>query len=222
MMRTVTTLFISLFILLGGVKETKAQTMELLAGNTLNGAISGTLLGGATMGLTGNSDFTPLRVGLGLGTLYGIGVGALDVAEGEGNQILVSGLFNDGTNTSIIVLLDTFYGIGAGAVVATSVMLIANEPLVHGLRYGASAGAWIGFGVGLVDAFMYSERTVSSSPSSGKVGNVAGGLIGIQFSEKASAGLISPSQIETLEMRPNGISQKLSASIDFINLKISF
>src|SRR5690554_5157802 len=83
--------------------NTNAQTINLLAGNALNGAVNGTLLGAANMAVTNNPDFSPLRVGLGLGTLYGIGVGAYDVSKSGGNPLIVSGSFNDGNNTSIIV-----------------------------------------------------------------------------------------------------------------------
>lgn len=45
-----------------------AQTINTLGENTLNGALTGTLLGGASMALTNDTDFYPLQVGLGLGT----------------------------------------------------------------------------------------------------------------------------------------------------------
>ncbi|MEX0857288.1 MAG: hypothetical protein WD016_04035, partial [Balneolaceae bacterium] len=66
----------SLLLLFSFQQKAHSQTIELLAGNTLNGAMNGTLLGGATMAVTNNTDFAPLRVGVGLGTLYGIGMGA--------------------------------------------------------------------------------------------------------------------------------------------------
>ncbi len=138
-----------------------AQTINTLGENTINGALTGTLLGGASMALTNDTDFYPLRVGLGLGTLYGLGVGAYDLLKTGGNPTVVSGIFNDGNNSTIIVLLDTFYGAAAGAVVATSVMLVANEPLVQGLQYGAGAGAIAGFGFGLFDTFVLADRSTA-------------------------------------------------------------
>ena len=138
-----------------------AQTINTLGENTLNGALTGTLLGGASMALTNDTDFYPLQVGLGLGTLYGLGVGAYDILKTGGNPTVVSGIFNDGNNSTIIVLLDTFYGAAAGAVVATSVMLVANEPLVQGLQYGAGAGAIAGFGFGLFDTFVLANRSTA-------------------------------------------------------------
>ena len=138
-----------------------AQTINTLGENTLNGALTGTLLGGASMALTDDTDFYPLQIGLGLGTLYGLGVGAYDLLQTGGNPGIVSGIFNDGNNSTIIVLLDTFYGAAAGAVVATSVMLVANEPLVQGLQYGAGAGAIAGFGFGLFDTFVLADRSTT-------------------------------------------------------------
>lgn len=138
-----------------------AQTINTLGENTLNGALTGTLLGGASMALTNDTDFYILQIGLGLGTLYGLGVGAYDLLQTGGNPGIVSGIFNDGRNSTIIVLLDTFYGAAAGAVVATSVMLVANEPLVQGLQYGAGAGAIAGFGFGLFDTFVLADRSTT-------------------------------------------------------------
>ena len=138
-----------------------AQTINTLGENTLNGALTGTLLGGASMALTNDTDFYTLQIGLGLGTLYGLGVGAYDLLQTGGNPGIVSGIFNDGRNSTIIVLLDTFYGAAAGAVVATSVMLVANEPLVQGLQYGAGAGAIAGFGFGLFDTFVLADRSTT-------------------------------------------------------------
>jgi len=191
-----------------------------MGGNTLNGAINGTILGGAVMGLSNSTSFTPLRVGLGTGILYGVGVGAYDVTTSEGNTIVVSGLFNDGYNSSIIVLLDTFYGAAAGAVVGTSVMLIAGQPLIDGLQYGSSAGAIAGFGVGIVDAFFLSERTLASietayNPSR----DAASGIVSLRLNKNASLGFVSPSLIDVSE---TGFSLKSKLSVNMLNIKFSF
>lgn len=140
-------------------RETNAQTTNLLAGNAINGAVTGTFLGVAVMGLQNDDDFAPLRIGLGAGILGGTGVAIYDVATlPQDQQFFISGTFNDGTNSSIIILLDTLYGTGGGAILGTAFMLIQNKPLVEGLQYGGSAGAWAGFGFGLIDAFTLSER----------------------------------------------------------------
>lgn len=221
-MRTIIGLLFCLLISFSGNQKANAQTIELLAGNTLNGTVNGTLLGGATMALSGNSDFDALRVGVGAGTLYGIGVGIYDVSSSRGQQLLVSGLFNDGNNTSIIVLLDTFYGAAAGAVIASSVMLIAEEPIIDGLRYGSATGAWIGFGVGLIDAFILAERVTPASASVLKPSNVADGLVGIQFNKKNSIGLIEPSYISTYKVDALDAYHEFTPTINLVNYTFNF
>ncbi|MFO7847105.1 MAG: hypothetical protein R6V27_11115 [Balneolaceae bacterium] len=153
-------LICALLFCTSGLQETsRAQTVELMGGNVLNGAVTGTLLGVGVMGLQNSDDFAPLRIGLGAGILGGAGIAVYDIATlPQGQQFFISGLFNDGNNSSIIILLDTMYGAAGGAVLGTAVMLIQNKPIVEGLQYGGGAGVWAGFGLGLVDAFMLSER----------------------------------------------------------------
>ena len=139
--------------------KTNAQSFELIGGNILNGALTGTILGTSTMGLQNSSDFTPFRIGLGSGILGGTGIAIYDIATlPRGHEFFISGTFNDGSNTSIIILLDTVYGATVGAALGTAVSLIGGKSFVKGVQYGASAGAWAGFGFGLVDAFMIAER----------------------------------------------------------------
>lgn len=221
-MRTFTGLLFCLLISISGNQKANAQTIEILAGNTLNGTVNGTLLGGATMALTGNSNFDALRVGVGAGTLYGIGVGVYDVTNAQGQQLIVSGLFNDGNNTSIIVLLDTFYGAAAGAIIASSIMLIAEEPIVDGLRYGSATGAWLGFGVGLVDAFILAERVTPGSASIHQPSNIADGLVGVQFNKKNSVGLFEPSFISTFEVNASDAYQKFTPTVNLVNYTLNF
>jgi hypothetical protein len=137
----------------------QAQNQEIVGGNLLNGAITGSLLGGATMGLTNSDDFTPLRVGLGAGILGGAGLVAYDMAtRPSGGELYISGFFNNGRNSSVIILLDTVYGAAGGALIGLASMLIADKPVAEGLQYGASAGAWTGFTFGLIDAFVLANR----------------------------------------------------------------
>jgi hypothetical protein len=154
--------YITLLILISMMflsRVSSAQSIEVLGGNILNGAMTGSMLGAATMGLQNSNDFTPLRIGVGAGTIAGAGIGIYDIATLQrGEMFFISGIFNDGNNTSIIILLDTFYGAAAGAVLGSAGMLIADKPIVDGLQYGSSAGAWIGFTFGLVDAFGFAQR----------------------------------------------------------------
>ena len=213
--------FFLLIALLVPATQSKAQTVEILAGNTLNGALNGTLLGGASMALTNSDDFYPLQVGLGLGTLYGIGMGAFDVFQGGGKPVLVSGLFNDGNNSSIIVLLDTFYGAAAGSIIVTSVMLVANEPLLDGLQYGAGIGAFVGFGFGVFDTFFLSER-MTGFASNYSPGNTANGLMALNFDDQYSVGLINPTVYQTLDISGNNISSSINAGVDLVHVRVNF
>ncbi len=205
-------------------KSSKAQTIELLAGNTLNGAVTGTILGGATMALENTTEFDALRVGVGLGILGGIGVGVYDITYGKGNEMLVSGLFNDGNNSTIIILLDTFYGAAAGGVIATSVMMVANEPLVDGLQYGAGIGAFAGFGFGLVDSFVLAQRSHAGSYSANmkSPSSSASGLMSINFDESKSLGLVNPSLIKTYDFSSSTITQHIQPTIEMVNFRVNF
>lgn len=136
-----------------------AQSVELMGGNVLNGALTGTVLGVGVMGLQNSDDFDPLRVGLGAGILGGAATAVYDITTlPRGQEFFISGTFNDGNNSSIIILLDTMYGAGAGAVLGAAVMLIQNDRIVKGFQYGGGAGVWAGFAFGLADAFMFAER----------------------------------------------------------------
>lgn len=206
-------------------QKASSQTIKLLAGNTLNGAVTGVSLGGAVMGLQNSDDFAPARVGVGAGTLFGIGVGFYDVSQvAKGEQFYISGTFNDGTNTSIIVLLDTFYGAAAGAIVASSITLIANKPIVDALQYGSSAGAWVGFGFGLVDAFALSkgpgDYTVSAT---GNSGNQADGLL--SYSNKSNnlgIGLVNPSLTSVTNLNQTDFSKRTAFNLELVNLSLNF
>lgn len=219
-MQKITTALILLFILIFCSNPIKGQSIELLAGNTLNGAVNGTLLGGAVMGLSNDSDFAPLRVGVGLGTLYGIGVGGYDISQTNGGQMIVTGTFNDGNNSSIIVLLDTFYGAAAGAVIASSVMLVANEPIVKGLQYGASAGSIAGFGFGIVDSFILSDRIMPGVAASSR-SNTANGLVALSFEDGNSIGFISPSMFTSYDISKDQIRSKYTPSLNLININVT-
>lgn len=158
-MRKIGFIFLILSVLLVfNQEQTKAQTTDLLGYNILNGAVTGSIAGLATMGLRNNDDFAPLRVGLGAGILSGAAIAAYDFSTvPDGQEFFISGTFNDGNNSSIIILMDTLYGIAGGSVLGTAIMLIQNEPLVKGIQYGGSIGAYAGIGFGMIDAFFLAE-----------------------------------------------------------------
>lgn len=204
-----------------GIQYSNAQTIELLAGNTLNGAMNGAILGSSTMALQNSTDFAPARVGLGFGTLYGIGVGVYDVAQTPADeQFYITGTFNDGTNSSIIVLLDTFYGAAAGAIVASSVTLITNEPIVEGLQYGSAAGAWLGFGFGLIDAFSLSSND-ESQMSQQSSSHQSSGIMTVKSKDSdIKAGFINPSYQAFKTLDRQSLHQKSKFNLEVLNLSI--
>lgn len=209
-------------LLFGATSNLKAQTIELLAGNTLNGAMNGVLLGGATMALQNSNDFDPVRIGVGLGTIYGMGIGVYDISTTSiGEQFYLSGTFNDGTNSSILVLLDTFYGAAAGAALSASIAIIGNNPILEGLQYGSGVGAWIGFGFGLIDAFTLSKRHHQMQAATVSAGR-AGGLI--RYSDSGndfSLGVLNPAIVGKKNITGNRIDVSHSFAVEFVNLNIA-
>jgi hypothetical protein len=204
-------------------KSAKAQSIELFAGNTLNGAMNGVLLGGATMALKNSDEFGPVRVGLGAGTLYGIGMGVYDVTRvSKGQQFYISGTFNDGTNTSIIILLDTIYGAAGGAIVASSVSLILKDPLGDALQYGAGTGAWIGFGFGIADAFIFSDGPNFSQKSIAESQNNVNGLLTYSNSSNSlEVGMINPKMIKQKKISNTSVTTNYTPSLGVIQLKVN-
>lgn len=219
--------FILTFIVASShVQPTRAQSIKILAGNTLNGAITGTMLGGAAMGLRNSEDFAPLRVGVGAGTLYGIGVGVYDLSHvSKGEQFYISGTFNDGDNSTIIVLLDTFYGASGGAIVATSFNLIANEPIADGLQYGASIGAFAGFGFGLIDAFLLAEKPGDFAPAQPAPADPSDGSGFLSISDTAGKkryriDILKPAFYSLTDIGRSSISLKQAPGVDLVRFKV--
>lgn len=219
-MKNLSLLTLFLFLLTVTVSEkSSAQTGSLLGGNVLNGALTGTALGAATMGLQNSSDFTPLRIGLGAGILAGAGVAAYDIITlPQGQEFFISGMFNDGNNSSVIVLLDTFYGAAGGAVLGSAVMLIGNKPIVDGLQYGSSVGTWVGFGLGLFDSFFFAERN-SDFVSSNLINRSS--LIEIDR-EQFSIGLISPDVIAQKSLDTDQLTYDYAPALNMISFRAQF
>ncbi len=199
--------------------QTRAQSPEILGGNLLNGALTGAMLGAATMGLQSSDDFSAVRIGVGAGILGGAGIALFDLATlPRGEQLYISGVFNDGHNSSILILLDTFYGTASGAVVGVAAMLVADRPIIDGLRYGASVGAWTGFGFGLIDAFMLSDRNRNL---------FAAGLLQRESlvthqTDLYQIGLVRPSLYLQPEVRGGELSASLRPGFDLFSLRMRF
>ncbi|WP_138429039.1 hypothetical protein [Fodinibius saliphilus] len=215
--------FIVIVFSLATISNVEAQRLELLGGNTLNGAMNGVVLGGATMALKNSDDFKPVKIGLGAGTLYGIGVGIYDISQiNAGQQFYISGTFNDGVNSSIIVLLDTFYGAAAGAIISSSVSLIIQEPIVDALQYGSGIGAWAGFGFGVFDAFVLSEGPNYSQQANQSQTKVDGLLTYSNASKSVNIGMFNPTLIKQKKITKKAVQLDYRTAVDLIQLKIGF
>lgn len=154
MKRTIASLLLALVLTAG----LQAQGLQTLAGSTLVGSANGALLGIGTMALANTSHTGAVRVGIGTGTLYGLGIGAYDITAREiGMGYRVEGMFNSANYSAMIVLLDTFYGGVTGAIVGTALQLMADKPLIDGIQYGSGVGLWGGFVFGLADVFLFSD-----------------------------------------------------------------
>ena len=137
----------------------QAQNFRIVTVNTFAGALTGTALGGATIALQNKSDvdYYPLQFGVGMGTIFGLGVGFYDLSQATtGSGYYVDGIISSAGASGTIILLDTFYGAATGAIVGTAITLMTNSRIVKGVQYGAGAGAWAGFAFGLIDAFVLS------------------------------------------------------------------
>lgn len=127
-----------------------------IAGNVVNATTTGAILGLATMALEDGTDYQrPLSVGVGIGMLAGVGLSIYDLASvSPGEAVQQRGLFASGSNTSLLLLMDTIYGAALGSVVGTAVILVSGNGITDGLQYGAATGAFVGATFGLVDAFL--------------------------------------------------------------------
>lgn len=210
-------------LVIGTSFSAKAQSIELLGGNTLDGAMNGVILGGATMAIKNTDNMKPVQVALGAGTLYGMGVGIYDVSHGtKGQQFYISGTFNDGENSTIIVLLDTFYGTATGAIIASSVSLIIQEPLLDALQYGSGIGAWAGFGFGLFDAFLMSKGGSNALQARASQSDISGLLTYTNQSRSLQVGMLNPELITQKKINSRSIELDYSPAVDLVNLQVHF
>jgi hypothetical protein len=216
-------LFLLLLIAAAGFYPEKAhgqQSIKILAGDTFNGAMNGVILGGATMALQNSTDLAPTRVGLGAGTLFGLSVGFYDISQvSRGQQFYISGTFNDGTNSSILILLDTIYGAAGGALIASSISLIVQEPLKNALKYGTAMGAWAGFGYGFFDAFVTADGPDYSQQFSYNYQNVSG-LISYNHSEKITLGMLNPKLISQKKITRENITGSYTPTLELVKVNI--
>lgn len=221
-MRTVKLLII-LAVLLSSSQLANAQALKVAAGNTLIGTANGAVIGLSVMGLSNSTDFTPIRFGIGAGTLYGLGVGAYDVSKMDGlGFYYVEGLFNSTEYTSLIVLLDTFYGGVTGSVLGLGIALMANENVGRYIQYGASMGSMAGFAFGLVDAFYFSNSSGSFSYNlQYEDYQHVDGMI-VLGNNNLSLGLVQPTLYETKNFSTGYATRDLKAGLQLAHLKLFF
>lgn len=128
--------------------------------NTGTGTLTGAALGGATMALQNDGNWDPMRIGVGTGTIFGLGVGFYDAYTiPRDDDYYIEALFSNGRYRGSVILMDTMYGAATGALVGSAVGLIRGTggEIVDGLRIGSATGAYIGFTFGLFDAFVIGE-----------------------------------------------------------------
>ena len=232
-MKPISVLLLVFWVVLFQKEETvQAQTVQILANNTLNGVINGVALGGASMLIADkkvNAPFTKnlddlyaLQVGFGLVTLYGVGMGAYDVVSGSGNDILLSGFFNDATNSSAIVLMDTFYGAAAGTLISLSITLLSENPQAKDIKTGAGVGAWVGFGFGLFDTFVLAKRSAAPSYVFNSKPQSASGIMALSVNENTSLGFINPKMITTTVLNADTFGVNQNVAVDLVNFRLNF
>ena len=204
-------------------KQTDAQALRLLASNTLSGAATGATLSGATMLLRNEAEWDYLRYGVGFGTLGGLGLGIYDVMNVTGSDYYVDGIFSSTTHSSAIILLDTFYGSATGAIVGAAIGLISSpDNILNGVRIGAGVGAWVGFGFGLVDAFVFSAH-VPFDDFFDDFAHVptARGFLQYQASSNVGFGAINPTIYSVAELnRPDSfIGMHTGVELAMVNVR---
>ena len=233
-MKYLSVLLLIAILFMPASKKTHAQTVQILANNTLNGAINGVVLGGAGMLMADkkvNAPFTKnmddlyaLQVGLSLGTLYGVGVGAYDVVTSGGREMLVSGFFNDATNSAAIVLMDTFYGTASGTLIGASVTLLSSNPNFDDVKFGMGLGTFIGFGFGVFDSFFLAQRSTEQAPVAMNFSpqTTASGFASIQFNNATSIGLINPTLVQVLDISETSVHGSYASSVELLNFRVNF
>ena len=220
MKRVCTSVIFSLLLSLFTISAS-AQSLRILLKDTFVGAGQGALLGLGTMAASKDADLDPLRIGVGLGTLYGLGVGIYDVSQASSGDFYVYGTFNDAGTTSQIIFLDTFYGGITGSVVGMAFSLVGNSDIADGFLVGAGVGTWIGFGFGIVDGFFLSgyQDEFGALPTGP---DHARGLLAMDLNGSSSVGFLNPTLYNV--GRPsealNGFRPQLG--LDVASLRVNF
>lgn len=148
--------------------DLKAQVVETIGHSVVNGGTTGASLSTAIWMVNNDGssfDINEFSFGVGAGLLGGIGLGIFDAIASEGrSDYALKGTLNLSRNRSGLVLLDTFYGTGAGLIISGAISLMQENRSWDTIREGAGIGTIAGFGFGLVDALVLAKET-SVAPS---------------------------------------------------------
>ncbi|MDI6401200.1 hypothetical protein QLX67_04280 [Balneolaceae bacterium ANBcel3] len=222
-------LFLVLCIVLftGIVHHSHAQTFRIVTVNTASGAATGAALGGATIGLMNDYEPYALRFGVGMGTLMGLGTGFYDLSNARGGGFYVDGLIHSANASGVIILTDTFYGAATGAIAGLAISLMTKDAdYLKGLQYGSSAGAWVGFAFGLIDAFALSSpgsydfddyNNFYDDYSSHM--NHPGGLFGmVSDNDRLTIGFINPVFVQSVNLEQEKIQSHFAVELARVHL----
>ncbi len=147
------------------VTNAYSQATKVTAANTALGALNGAILGLGAMGLSGNTDdLSPLRIGVGVGTLYGLGMGIYDITMNSINGVTDTkfGVFHSSEYSAMIPMYNTLYGGATGSLVGMSIALINGTSIQKGFVNGGSVGLYAGFIFGLTDVLYFSKTRTNS------------------------------------------------------------
>ena len=229
--KSVTIVLAAFFIILIHQGQAEAQNLRIVSVNTFTGALTGTALGGATIALQNKSDidYYPLRFGVGMGTIFGLGTGFYDLTYSSGSSgFYVNGLISSANTSGTIILMDTFYGAATGAVVGAAVSLMTNDRIIKGIQFGTGAGAWAGFTFGIADAFFigtpggyddfYDDYAFNQHSQSSDTG-----IINVTFDkDNYHIGFLSPILFNTPSLDPHsGLKSKTNIGLELTRINIS-
>lgn len=215
---------LTIVILLASFANLQSQALKITAGNTAIGALNGALLGLGGMGLANNTEnLVPLRVGVGIGTLYGLGMGISDLYQNDpafGNPSHY-GLFHGSEYLTMITLFDTMYGGATGSVVGMAVALIGGTSIKKGFTQGGSIGLFGGFVFGLVDAFYLSKNRTGSIQDSDYTTD-SDGFVTLSVNSNLRISFIQPQMSNYMERKQGATRQTHAITMQIAHINYRF
>lgn len=211
-------------------QQTYGQTFRIVTVNALSGAATGAALGAATIALQDKAeiDYYPVRFGVGLGTIMGLGTGFYDLSQMAGpGSYYVDGFIHTANASGTIIIMDTFYGAATGTIVGTAIALMTESRIIRGMQFGSAAGAWVGFTFGLIDAFLLSSSGSYDNfyeSFSANHNSSASGLLRIEgHLPSYSLGFLNPMIIQQVDIsKSTGLSSTYRLGVELTRINISF